>query len=75
MLIYAFGSGDLQKALAVLPTKPDGDGSCQLIRRKSGNNYIVVAEGACKQGKRCSLKTSIGPPMPKPTITWIATCK
>jgi hypothetical protein len=42
-----------------LPTKPVGDGRCQLVRKKVGQRILPFCEGTCPDGKTCIRRLSV----------------
>jgi hypothetical protein len=57
--IRATSMADFQAQVESLPEEPQGDGSCQLVKRKRGNIWTAQCGGSCPDGGPCSLTTGV----------------
>lgn len=57
--IVAKSVADLYEQAKGLPSKPVGDGSCQLVRRKVAGRILPFCAGECLRRKNCRLFISI----------------
>jgi hypothetical protein len=57
--IRATTMADFQAQVDSLPEEPEGDGTCQLVKRRRGNIWAAFCAGTCPDGGTCYLTTGV----------------